>query len=328
MSTSIKMETTLVEMSVEELAAKFEQLKFPKTAVRLSELFKIDAPKAIRLFQSLNKAALREKITACKYPAFLHATASLIGIDNAYLSKLLQELPPDFLFQKERLKNVYEFNSLLYILYNCELKTEAKSLVNFANEDLYNYLKVSDIRTLASFLKLLANYREIDSLLEEHGRRFFNKIKFYVPKTSRDKRLNPIPALLKVVSEHDMDLALKLLKHVQFLVINEEVCWEGEQSLKNILAICYYQMGVAFTEIKRPDHRQSDSYLTKAIQLLKDEQTDNQNLYLSYFQKAKNAVAQKDELEAQLLAMQARHYALQSNLIEESKEVAEFVKAL
>ncbi len=328
MSTSTKMETTLVQLSVEDLAAKFEQLKFPKTAVRLSELFKIDAPKAIRLFRSLDEAAIVEKITACKYPAFLHATASLIGIDNQHLKQLLRALPPDFLFQKERLKNVYEFNSLLYIFYNCEMQEEAKELIAFANEDLYNYLKVSDIRTLASFLKLLSNYQNINASLAEHGRRFFNKIKFYVPKTSRDKRLNPIPALLKVVSENDMELALKLLKHVQFLVINKEVNWEGEQSFENILAICYYQMGVAFAELKRPDYRQSDIHLTKAIQLLKEEQTDNQNLYLSYFQKAKNALAQKDELEAQLLAMQARHYALQSNLVAESEEITAFMKGL
>ena len=320
------MDSTVANLKVVEIADLMQPLSYQKSAEILIELTKSDPQKAIKVSQVVLPDVWKQKILACKYPTFLQFTLMLTGINDAWLKQIVTQLPDEYLRSEDQLGDVYNFNRLLLIAQKLELGDLANQLVNMAKDDPYNYMKISDVRTLSSFLHLLSKHTSIEGMLKKYGSSFYKKIEFYEPKTRKDERRNPIPDLIKTVCLANHRFADKLLSHVRYLLNVKAVKWRGEQSTEEVEAYCNYQMATGLQEMDRYDLARA-CFGNAAVLFKSIENGVPSGLCLSYMGLARCALKiDGDATEAKLLGLQALNYAELANMPEMVEEIRRFIK--
>ncbi len=315
------------EMSIDELSADLKELNFQRMSLALQAIKEADPQIAEHLLQQIDAATLSEKIEGSNYSTVLIFTAGLLGIDDVHLEDLLREIPKQLIIREEELNNIYHFNKLLYIFFRLEMPDKASYVIEKSRFHQSNFMRTSDIRTLVSYLRLVSNYDNIFHILKRNERSIFNKIRNYQPKNNRDKQLNPIPGLVKVVSVNYRDMGERLLRHINHMVNHRKVRWGADVNPKEILGFCYYQMGVACTEWKRPNYGKSDHFIGTAVRIFQ-KMDQKPGLCLCYLQQAKNALAVDNIVESKFFAAKAGLYAQEAELPSRAGEINSLIKEL
>ncbi len=318
----------LTENTIEEIAEGLKKLNLQRLCMAIDTFNAVDAEQGKELFAQITPEVFSEKIEQSNYATRLIFIAGLTGLHDNHLRYLLREMPQDLLFREEQLKNIYHFNKLLYIYFRLEMESDARKVLRLLRRNLPGFMKSSDIRTLVSFFQLVSNYRNIRPYLDRYGKGLFNKIRFYLPRSNRDKQFNPIPSLLRVVAEHHHELGKQMLLFIDNMVSGRKEKWGNEVDAREILGYCYYQIARFYTERKTyPNRTLSNISLGTAIRFFEKTETKS-GLCLSYLLKSKNAQYIDDLESARDYATKAAMYAGEAGLDNRAEEINTLLKEL
>jgi hypothetical protein len=290
-------------LDMSELVTQAHQVSFEKLGNALSELSYVNIEKTRDILNHLDLELLASQACEGKYPTFLYSIPALARIDNAFTQQFLLKLPDEFLFQFPVLKNIISFNQLLFAFHFAELPQHAERLISFAQKHLDHFLKSKSLRNITSFLNLCSSYLDVQSIIRQYRLKFFEKIRFGEP--------SEIPYFLRVVYDHEPEVALEFLDYVEQTI-----------QAKDVLGHCFYQ--IASSCFEHEDFRQTALYTRQAIVLF-EQMEDNVSLGYTYFLLAKDTLALQNTIEAGKLAKQALAYAQLADRQDLQQEIEAFI---
>jgi len=226
---------------------KFTQLNFCRLANALSELNKISNNKTQSIFKifepKIQTKSFTQEIKTTNYNEFLKFISIFPKLDAGFGKLLLQNIDESYLFKWGKLKNTKAFNLLLNTFRLAEISKEDKNLkqlISFAQTNMNILLTRRRISDIGSFLRLLANYINIQPIIEQNLRRFVGKIHYEEDQTK-------IPIFIYIIHANAPDSAFYLFEQLK----------EDYPDAQEIIGFTHYYIGKNYYEqlqLKKATH--------------------------------------------------------------------------
>ena len=291
------------ELELDEIAEKARKTGFPNLQQGISQLRLVSQEKAGGIWESIELESVIPKAIDTKYSTFLCHLPGLALASPTKTRDLILQLPDEFLFQFDHLRFLANFNRLLFVFYTSECEEMAQRLATHAQGNVESFLRSKILKDLTSFLNLCSHYFDTRNVILQNREKWFGKVRYGEP--------SEIPYFIRVINDHDMDLASEILDYVESIIKNE-----------GILAWCYYNMALSFAE--QEDFAESTAYLKEAVPLFRETE-DNGGLCCANFALAQNALKLGKTQEAKQLAGQALSYAEGQGTRDLRKEIESFI---
>ena len=232
------------------LIEKATYLNFATLAQILINFNKIDSNKTQNLFKILQSIFTVKKLTkeiqTVKYEVFISYFSIFPSLDTNFGKLLLQNLEESYLFQWGKLKHIVRFNQLLNIFRLAEMsKEDTQQLISFALKNDDSFLRCKKVSDIGSFLQLLANYIDIQPIIEQNVSGFVEKIRYKQDQTK-------IPKLIGIIHANAPDSAFYLFEQFKKYYPNAQ----------ETIGFTHYYIGKNYHEQSQPE--EATYYLEKA----------------------------------------------------------------
>jgi hypothetical protein len=237
------------------LVQKATRLNFVSLANALIHLNKVSDNKTQHIFKALQSiftvSKLTKEIETVKYETFLYRISIFLKLDAGFGKLLLQNIDESYLFQWNKLKNIKQFNQLLNAFRLAEISKEdenVKQLISFAQKHKDKFLSRRKISDVGSFLQQLANYIDIQPIIEQNVGKFVGKIR-------SEKDQTKIPRFIGIIHANAPDKAFYLFKQFK----------KSYPDAQEIIGFTHYYIGKNYRE--QLQHQKASHHLeiAKAI---------------------------------------------------------------